>query len=71
MSSRLAKQLQLIASRSGGVRGILEILVLEKIEQEVGYDIPIQDLFDLVVGTSTGELLGNFLYIGEYGADVV
>lgn len=52
----MGERFQLTASRSGGVRGILEILILAKIEREVGYDIPIQDLFDLVVGTSTGQL---------------
>ena len=29
--------------------------MLKKIVATVGYDIPIQELFDLVIGTSTGK----------------
>jgi patatin-like phospholipase/acyl hydrolase len=39
---------------SGGVRGIVELCVLRQIERHVGYGIAIHELFDLVVGTSTG-----------------
>ena len=39
---------------SGGIRGILELIILQKIVDEVGFDIPIQELFDLAIGTSTG-----------------
>ena len=39
---------------SGGVRGIIELVILQKILDEVGFDIPIQELFDLAIGTSTG-----------------
>ena len=39
---------------SGGIRGILELTILQKILDEVGFDIPIQELFDLAIGTSTG-----------------
>lgn len=39
---------------SGGVRGILELVLLQAIMDKVGFGIPIQELFDLVVGTSTG-----------------
>ena len=28
--------------------------MLRRIESEVGFDIPIQELFDLAIGTSTG-----------------
>lgn len=38
----------------GGVRGMVELAILEKIEQRVNLKIPIRDLFDLVIGTSTG-----------------
>lgn len=41
-------------SNSGGVRGILELLLLESLVRRVGFDIPIQELFDVVIGTSTG-----------------
>ena len=40
---------------SGGIRGILELMILQKVLDEVGFDIPIQELFDLAIGTSTGK----------------
>ena len=39
---------------SGGIRGILELVILKKVLDVVGFDIPIQELFDLAIGTSTG-----------------
>ena len=39
---------------SGGIRGILELMILQKVLDEVGFDIPIQELFDLAIGTCTG-----------------
>ena len=44
----------LLTLLSGGVRGILELVTLQKVLDEVGFDIPIQELFDLAIGTSTG-----------------
>jgi hypothetical protein len=38
----------------GGVKGVLEIAMLMKLEERIGLGLPIQDFFDLVVGTSTG-----------------
>ena len=40
---------------SGGVRGILELKILQAILEEVGFGLPIQELFDLAIGTSTGQ----------------
>ena len=39
---------------SGGIRGILELSILKRVVAEVGYGIPVQELFDLVIGTSAG-----------------
>ena len=39
----------------GGVRGIVELVVLEAIMKRVGHDIPVQELFDVIMGTSTGK----------------
>ena len=39
---------------SGGIRGIIELAILQTIEDRVGHGLPIQELFDVVVGTSTG-----------------
>ena len=44
----------LLTLLSGGIRGILELMILQKVLDEVGFDIPIQELFDLAIGTSTG-----------------
>lgn len=41
----------------GGIRGIVELAILAEIERRVGLGIPIRDVFDLIVGTSTGESL--------------
>ena len=38
----------------GGVRGIIELVIVQGIMDKVGHGIPIQELFDLAVGTSTG-----------------
>lgn len=53
---------------SGGVRGIVELCVLRQIERHVGYGIAIHELFDLVVGTSTGSsksLLPSSVHISQ------
>ena len=36
---------------SGGIRGIIELAVLRTIEKELGGLIPVQNFFDLIVGT--------------------
>ncbi|OCL00524.1 uncharacterized protein K441DRAFT_444104, partial [Cenococcum geophilum 1.58] len=45
----------------GGVRGILELMVLgylqDYVEVELGPDVPVIEMFDLVVGTSTGGII--------------
>jgi len=41
-------------SRRGGIRGIVELMILTRLIEEIGFSIPIQQLFDLVIGTSTG-----------------
>ncbi|EON61597.1 hypothetical protein W97_00812 [Coniosporium apollinis CBS 100218] len=41
----------------GGIRGIIEIALLEKLHSRIGLDVPLRDFFDLVVGTSTGGII--------------
>ena len=48
----------------GGIRGIVELAILAEIERRVGLGIPIRDMFDLIVGTSTGESL-NYLLVSS------
>jgi patatin-like phospholipase/acyl hydrolase len=38
----------------GGIRGIVELALLQSLDATVGLGIPIRDLFDLIIGTSTG-----------------
>jgi patatin-like phospholipase/acyl hydrolase len=38
----------------GGIRGIVELALLQSLDMTVGLGLPIRDLFDLVIGTSTG-----------------
>ena len=45
----------MLKMRRGGIRGILELVVLQKVLDEVGFGLPIQELFDLAIGTSTGK----------------
>ncbi|KAF5534140.1 calcium-independent phospholipase A2, partial [Fusarium phyllophilum] len=48
---------RILALDGGGVRGIVELVILAEIEKTVGFGIRLQDLFDLVIGTSTGGLV--------------
>jgi patatin-like phospholipase/acyl hydrolase len=43
--------LTLTKTYRGGIRGIIELEVLFEIERGIGGKIPIQDFFDLIVGT--------------------
>jgi hypothetical protein len=49
----------------GGIRGIVELALLRTLEKEIGLGVQISELFDLVVGTSTGmlERLANSLCV--------
>lgn len=47
----------------GGIRGLIPALVLRHVEEQAGR--PIADLFDLIVGTSTGGILALGLTIPE------
>jgi len=46
---------RLLSLDGGGVRGIVELGVLLAIQKDIGLEVPIGELFDLVVGTSTGK----------------
>ncbi|KAF4996592.1 hypothetical protein FDECE_12381 [Fusarium decemcellulare] len=48
---------RILALDGGGVRGIVQLCILEAIERAVGYHIKIDELFDLVIGTSTGGIV--------------
>ncbi|KAK0721616.1 hypothetical protein B0T26DRAFT_800576 [Lasiosphaeria miniovina] len=53
----------------GGVRGIVELVILRAIEQRLGEHIPVQNFFDLIVGTrttSTGGIIALALGVKQY-----
>ena len=52
----------------GGIRGIVQLTILEHIEQALGLGLPIQSFFDLIVGTGTGGLIA--LGLGARGWSV-
>lgn len=54
--------LRILTLDGGGVRGIIELEVLRCLQTTIGVDIPIQSYFDLIVGTSTGNLQLHFCY---------
>jgi len=51
----VAKPFRILSLDGGGIRGLVPALVLASLEAETGK--PVADLFDLVVGTSTGGIL--------------
>ncbi|KAK3389280.1 hypothetical protein B0H63DRAFT_537088 [Podospora didyma] len=54
----------------GGMRGIVELVVLRAIEKELGDHIPIQNFFDLIVGTSTGGIIALGLGVKNWRVSV-
>ncbi|EUC48828.1 hypothetical protein COCMIDRAFT_2285 [Bipolaris oryzae ATCC 44560] len=53
----------------GGMRGIVILDVLREIQKELGGRIPVQDFFDLIVGTSTGGLLALGLGVKNWSIE--
>ncbi|OAP64551.1 hypothetical protein AYL99_00523 [Fonsecaea erecta] len=49
--------IRVITLDGGGIRGIVELALIQKIEQRTGLGLPIAEFFDLVVGTSTGGII--------------
>ncbi|CZR37777.1 uncharacterized protein FPRO_07032 [Fusarium proliferatum ET1] len=49
--------LRVLSLDGGGVRGIVELTVLNRLEKEIGLGIPIGSFFDIIVGTSTGGII--------------
>lgn len=39
----------------GGIRGVVELALLQALADEAGLGVPIRDYFDLIMGTSTGK----------------
>lgn len=43
--------IRVLALDGGGVRALIQLVVLQVLESRIGFDIPIQEFFDLIVGT--------------------
>lgn len=41
----------LLTATSGGIRSIVQLTILKELEGLIGLDIPIQEFFDLIIGT--------------------
>lgn len=51
--------LRILSLDGGGVRGIVELTVLRRLEESIGLGLPLGHFFDLIVGTSTGKRFYN------------
>ena len=47
----------------GGVKGIIELEILQQLCDLVGGDLSVDNLFDMVVGTSIGKLISRIVVI--------
>ncbi|KAK6334755.1 hypothetical protein TWF718_010203 [Orbilia javanica] len=60
--------LRILSLDGGGVRGIIQLTLLERLESRIGLRLPIGYFFDLIVGTSTGGVVA--LSLGAQGDSV-
>lgn len=49
--------LRVLSLDGGGVRGIIELTILDRLEKKIGLGLPLGEFFDLIIGTSTGRSL--------------
>lgn len=49
--------LRILSLDGGGVRGIIQIVALQRLEALIGLNLPLGQFFDLIVGTSAGGLV--------------
>ena len=70
----MQKKFRVLSLDGGGVRGYLTIKILENIEKHLnkkeGNKKPLGERFDLIVGTSTGAIIGGLLAIGKSAEDI-
>lgn len=62
------KPVKVLSIDGGGIRGYLPSLLLAEVERRAGR--PVSQLFDLVVGTSTGAIIGIGLATGKSAAEL-
>ncbi|KAF0322510.1 patatin-like serine [Colletotrichum asianum] len=51
------RSLRILSLDGGGVRGIVELTILKRLEDLVGLGVPVGRFFDLMVGTSAGGII--------------
>ncbi|PVH79158.1 hypothetical protein DL98DRAFT_632761 [Cadophora sp. DSE1049] len=56
---------RILTMDGGGIRGIVELALLRALGTEIGLSIDIGDMFDLVVGTSTGGIVALALVMAK------
>jgi uncharacterized protein len=57
----MAERVNILSMDGGGIRGVIPMLVLEKIEAVTGKAV--SELFDLIAGTSTGAMIGMLMSV--------
>lgn len=65
----MSKQFKVLVLSGGGCKGYLQANVLKYLELKTGKKI--HELFDLIVGTSTGGILTYGVTCGDYNADTI
>ncbi|MEH2458424.1 CBASS cGAMP-activated phospholipase [Nostoc sp.] len=68
------KKFKILALDGGGIRGLVTAKILVEVERQIektlGRTIPLNQYFDLIVGTSTGSILAASLVLGKKAAKV-
>ncbi|KAE9366741.1 FabD/lysophospholipase-like protein [Stipitochalara longipes BDJ] len=64
-----AAGLRMLVLDDGGARGIIQLEILHLIEKELSGKIPLQLLFDLIVGSGSGSIIGLGLLTGNWTAN--
>ncbi|RSL74784.1 hypothetical protein CEP53_000019 [Fusarium sp. AF-6] len=57
---------RILALDGGGVRGIVELVILARIEEAVGFGIRLQDLFDLILGDNSNHVISGLVALGVF-----
>ncbi|KAF8248857.1 FabD/lysophospholipase-like protein [Wilcoxina mikolae CBS 423.85] len=57
--------LRILSLDGGGIRSIVQLVILKELERVIDLNIPIQDFFDLIIGTSGGGIVAFGLGIKQ------
>ncbi|KAK3996362.1 hypothetical protein QBC44DRAFT_403535 [Cladorrhinum sp. PSN332] len=60
---------RVLALDGGGIRGIIQLAILLEIERAIGLQIPIQEFFDLVIGTGSGSIVALGVFVKGWTID--